>query len=134
LKLLNGYLRDLRNLQDVDAETYNDNLLIRRTVERTLQLAVEASLDIGQRIIARQGFRTPDDNKDVFVVLAEEGVIRKELLADLARMASFRNLIVHDYARIDNEIVYRILRERLDDFDRYAQAIVRHTADRSEGE
>ncbi len=77
LTLLNGYLRDLRSLQDVDPRTYQDNLLIRRTVERTLQLAAQAALDIGQHIIAREGFRTPDDNSDVFAVLSEERIIPK---------------------------------------------------------
>ena len=93
---------------------------------RPLYSAAEASLDIGQRIIAQEGFRTPDDNKDVFVVLSEENVIPAELLPDLIRMARFRNLIVHDYARIDNQIVHTMLKERLGDFDRYAQVILRY--------
>ena len=123
LKLLNGYVSDLRSLQDVDAQTYSENLLIRRTVERTLHLAAQASLDIGQHIIAQEGFRTPDDNKDVFVVLSEENVLPAELLSELIQMA---NLIVHDYARIDNLIVHSILKQRLGDFDRYAQAVLRY--------
>ena len=126
LKLLNGYVSDLRSLQDVDAQTYSENLLIRRTVERTLHLSIEASLDIGQHIIAQEGFRTPDDNKDVFVVLSEENVLPAELLSELIQMARFRNLIVHDYARIDNLIVHSILKQRLGDFDRYAQAVLRY--------
>jgi len=124
LTLLNGYLRDLRSLQDVDPRTYQDNLLIRRTVERTLQLAAQAALDIGQHIIAREGFRTPDDNSDVFAVLSEERIIPKALHPELVQMARFRNLIVHDYARIDDRIVYAVLKERLTVFDSYAQAVV----------
>lgn len=73
MKLLNEYVNDLVELQTVDFETYVENKLIRRTVERTLHLAVEACLDIGQHIIAQEGFRMPEDNKDVFVVLSEEG-------------------------------------------------------------
>ena len=41
-------------------------------------------------------------------------------------MARFRNLIVHDYARIDDRIVYAVLKERLTVFDKYAQAIVEY--------
>ncbi|MGC9523731.1 MAG: type VII toxin-antitoxin system HepT family RNase toxin [Anaerolineae bacterium] len=119
-------MQDLRDLQSVDAETYRENLLIRRTVERTLHLAVEASLDIGQHIIAREGLRTPDDNKDVFVVLAEEDIISSELLPALVEMAKFRNLIVHDYARVDDRIVHSILQERLGDFEDYARAVLDH--------
>lgn len=115
---------DLRQLQNVDFKTYVENKLVRRTVERTLHLAVEACLDIGQHIIAQEGFRRPADNQDVFVVLAEEGIVSDELLPSLISMAKFRNLIVHDYARIDNAIVFGILKRRLDDFDAYARAIV----------
>jgi uncharacterized protein YutE (UPF0331/DUF86 family) len=124
LRLLNDYVSDLRELQAVDAQTYEENKLIRRAVERTLHLAVEACLDIGQHIIAQEGFRTPEDNKDVFQVLAERDLIPGDLLPNLVHMAKFRNLIVHDYARIDNGVVYGILKRRLGDFDAFAQAIV----------
>jgi len=124
LELLNGYLRELKSLRSTDTQTYTDNFLIRRAVERTLQLAAESSLDIGHQIIAREGFRRPDDNKDVFVILNEEGLLPSDLLLNLIQMARFRNLIVHDYATIDDLAVHTILQTRLGDFDRYAQAIV----------
>ncbi|MBM4457722.1 MAG: DUF86 domain-containing protein [Chloroflexi bacterium] len=124
LALLDEYTTDLRQLQSVDFKTYVENKLVRRTVERTLHLAVEACLDIGQHIIAQEGFRRPADNQDVFAVLAEEGIVSGELLPSLIAMAKFRNLIVHDYARIDNAVVFSILKRRLDDFDAYTRAIV----------
>lgn len=124
LKLLSEYSSDLRQWQAVDLETYLENKLIRRAVERTLHLAVQVCLDIGQHLIAQRGFRMPEDNKDVFVVLGDEGVISEDLLPRLVTMAQFRNLIVHDYARIDNQVVFGILKRRLGDLDAFAQAIV----------
>lgn len=124
MKLLNEYVTDLRELQSVDFATYKENKLIHRTVERTLHLAVEACLDIGQHIIALEGFRTPESNREVFVILSEEGVLPPALLPNLTTMAAFRNLIVHDYARIDNAAVFGILKRRLGDFDDFARAIV----------
>jgi uncharacterized protein YutE (UPF0331/DUF86 family) len=50
LALRNEYVSDLRELQGVDLATYVENKLVRRTVERTLHLAVEAAPDIGQHI------------------------------------------------------------------------------------
>ncbi|RLC71807.1 MAG: DUF86 domain-containing protein [Chloroflexi bacterium] len=102
---------------------YVDDVRLRRAIERSLQISVEACLDIGRRLIALEGFRYPEDNRDVFRVLAEEGVVSKELLPTLLDMASFRNLIVHDYARIDDAKVYAILKKRLGDFDEYAKVI-----------
>jgi uncharacterized protein YutE (UPF0331/DUF86 family) len=102
---------------------YQDNARLRRAVERALQVAVEVCLDIGRRIIALEGFRYPEDNQDVFRVLAEERVVPADLLSTLLEMARFRNLIVHDYARIDDARVYGILKKRLGDFDAFAKAV-----------
>jgi uncharacterized protein YutE (UPF0331/DUF86 family) len=47
-------------------------------------------------------------------------------------MAKFRNLIVHDYARIDNAVVFGILKRRLGDFHAFARAIVRYPEARNQ--
>jgi uncharacterized protein YutE (UPF0331/DUF86 family) len=102
---------------------YSENVRLKKAVERALQVAVEICLDIGRRLIALEGLRYPEDNRDVFQVLAEERVVPKELLPNLLEMAGFRNLIVHDYARIDDAKVYAILKKRLGYFDAFAEAI-----------
>jgi uncharacterized protein YutE (UPF0331/DUF86 family) len=112
---------------------YVENVRLKKAVERSLQVAVEACLDIGRRLIALEGFRYPEDNKDVFQVLYEEGVVPEDLLPALVEMARFRNLIVHDYARVDDAKVYGILKKRLTDFDAYARAIAAYL-EREEGD
>lgn len=126
LKLLDEYTSDLQGLQRVSFQEYEENKLIRRMVERTLHLAVEACLDIGRYIIAQEGFRTPEDNKGVFEVLHEEGIVSAELLPAMIEMGRFRNVIVHDYARIDNAAVFGILKKHLGDFDLFAKGIARY--------
>ncbi len=114
--------------QERDALTsyreYEGNARLKRAVERSLQVSIEACLDIGRRIISEKGFRYPEDNKDVFQVLAEQGILFQSLLPALLNMARFRNLVVHDYARIDDVQVYAILTQRLADLDAFAKAIV----------
>lgn len=128
LLLLDEYTSDLRQLQSVDFQEYQENKLIRRTVERTLQLAAEVCLDIGQHIAAQEGYRTPEDNKDTFVVLHEEGLIPTDLLEKMTAMARFRNLLVHDYVRIDDAAVFGILKRHLGDFDAFARAVLKYTS------
>jgi len=102
---------------------YQDNKRLRKAIERSLQVAVEVCLDIGRRIIALEGFRYPETNQDVFQILREEKIVPEDLLTTLREMARFRNLIVHDYAKIDNARVYGILKKRLGDFGAFAEAI-----------
>jgi uncharacterized protein YutE (UPF0331/DUF86 family) len=125
LKLLAEYVRELifyRSLAS-SVEVYGANTMLRRAVERSLQVAIETCLDIGRRLIALEGFRYPDDNQDVFRILKGERIVPQELLSPLLEMARFRNLVVHDYARIDDARVYGILKSRLGDFDAFAQAV-----------
>lgn len=113
LRLLEEYMSDLRELQKVDFATYTASMVIRRATERTLQISIEVCLDIGKHIIAEDRYRFPVDNKDVFSVLVEQGIVSAALLPSLMEMARFRNLVVHDYGRIDDAIVYGILKRRL---------------------
>lgn len=126
MTLLENYLNDLRKLQPASFAEYNHNYLIHRTAERLLQIAIEDCLDIGKHLIAEEGFRAPSDNRDVFIILHEEQVVSSALLPNLIDMAKFRNVIVHDYVRIDNSIVYGILKRRLGDFEAFAEAIIRY--------
>jgi uncharacterized protein YutE (UPF0331/DUF86 family) len=126
LTLLRNEVQYLKQERDQvhSFKEYSDDIRLRRAVERSLHVAVETCLDIGRRIIAQEGFRYPEDNADVFRVLYEEKVVSSELLATLMDMARFRNLVVHDYARIDDAKVYAILKKRLGDFDAFAREIV----------
>ena len=104
-------------------EAYRDDPRLRRAIERAIQVAIELCLDIARRLISLKALRYPADNQDAFRVLVEEGIVLPDLLPSLLDMARFRNLIVHDYARIDDAKVYVILQKRLGDFDAYAAAI-----------
>ncbi|MGI5859111.1 MAG: type VII toxin-antitoxin system HepT family RNase toxin [Tepidanaerobacteraceae bacterium] len=96
---------------------------ISRYVERTLHMAVEACLDIANHIISYEGYREPVDNKDVFQVLFEQKILDERLMENLKKMAQFRNVIVHDYIRIQPEIVYAILQKNLGDILEFANLV-----------
>lgn len=121
--LIKGYLNDLKPVQGVSFSEYTKDIRLQRFVERTLHIAIEACLDIGNHIISDEGFREPEDNRDVFKVLGENGIITESLQKRLQDMASFRNLIVHSYAKIDNEIVFGILKKRLGDIEAFIKAV-----------
>ena len=117
-----AYLKHERDALHMFRE-YQGNKRLRKAVERSLQVAVEACLDIGRRLIALEGFHYPENNQDVFRVLAQEEVVSADLLPTLLEMTRFRNLIVHDYARIDDARVYGILKKRMGDFNTFAEAV-----------
>jgi len=124
-KLLGEYIGDLEEKKEVKLSALLNDKVLRRYIERTLHLAVEACLDIGSHLIADLKLREPEDYKDIMTVLVEAGYLPKKKLEQLKKMAQFRNVIVHDYARVDPEILLAILRKNLDDLRLFA-AMVRN--------
>jgi uncharacterized protein YutE (UPF0331/DUF86 family) len=69
--------------------------------------------------------RMPSTYAEAFEVLGEAGILIAAQREAMVRMSGFRNLIVHEYARIDPAMVVRVLRERLGDFAAFKAAILR---------
>ena len=97
-------------------EDYQASRNYREMVERNLQVAIEGCLDVGKIIISREKLRQPEDNKGIFIVLTEVGILRKESLSSLVPMAGTRNILVHGYDKIEDVQVYGILKRKLGDF------------------
>jgi len=116
----------LRQADDISWEVYQHDIRNRRFVERSLHIMTEAVIDIGQHIISDNKLREPDSYRDTFVVLAENGIIDKVSLPVYEKMAAFRNLIVHYYERIDDEIVFGIFQRNLGDFDKFVKEITNY--------
>lgn len=123
LTFLEEYCSDLDEArQNINREKFQDKV-VRRYIERTLHMAIEACLDIANHIVSYEGYREPVDNKDIFQVLFEQKILDERLTENLKKMAQFRNVIVHDYIRIQPEIVYAILQKNLGDILEFANLV-----------
>jgi uncharacterized protein YutE (UPF0331/DUF86 family) len=124
LRFLKEYLVDLAEYETISLNAYRQSKKDQRFVERTLHLACESCLDAAAHMISRLGFREARDNKDLFVVLFENGVISEYTSQAMVKMSKLRNIVVHDYARIDPEIVIGILKKDLNDFNMFAREVL----------
>jgi uncharacterized protein YutE (UPF0331/DUF86 family) len=121
---LDEYLSQVSEYRDITLERYREEWKTQRIVERTLQMAIEVCVDIANHVIADRGLRVPMTYAEAFEVLGEAGLLGAEQRDAMIRMTKFRNVIVHDYARVDPAIVVRILRERLEDLSRFKTAVL----------
>ncbi len=121
---INSNIHALRNADDITWEVYKTDMRSRRFVERSLHIMVEAVIDIAQHIVSDEKLREPANYRDTFLVLAENGIINTEHLHIYEKMAAFRNLIVHYYERIDDEVVFGIFKKNLNDFELFITEIV----------
>jgi uncharacterized protein YutE (UPF0331/DUF86 family) len=119
LDALEDYLQRLRSLGQASRAAYVADPKIHDLAARYLHLAMEATIDIANHWISDVGLRTPDTNRDIFVVLEQAGEIDPALSERLQSWASFRNVLVHDYLTIDHGIAYRAIRNELGDLDAF---------------
>lgn len=130
LRALAGHLRDalrqLRELGEPPREVFVGDPRTTNAAKYLIIVAAEAALDICNHLAARRGARSPEDYADCMAIMAEIGVVDDNLKARLMRMARFRNLLVHLYARVDDGEVYRVIREDLGDLERYLSSVGRY--------
>jgi len=116
-------VRRLSIFTGLSFESYLKDLTVRDSVERNIEVAIQACIDIARIIIKLEGLREPEDNKGVFVVLAENNFISEDSLRFLIPMAGTRNVLVHGYDKIDDAIIFAVLKKHLPDFHSFLNEI-----------
>jgi uncharacterized protein YutE (UPF0331/DUF86 family) len=124
LQKLDLYLQGLHELDELKLAEYLGDERLQAYVERRLQLAIQVCIDIASYLIGQLPLPAPDAQDNVFIILGRHGIITGELARSMSGMVKLRNILVHAYLEIDDNIVYHNLTEELDDFEQFAQQIV----------
>jgi uncharacterized protein YutE (UPF0331/DUF86 family) len=119
------YLKQVKEYAKMTVGQYSKDWKAQRIVERTLQMMIEICADIAGHIISDKGYRVPTTYADTFRVLCENNIFSKELSEGMEKMAKFRNVIAHHYDEVDAEIVIGILKNDLEDFVAFKDAILK---------
>lgn len=114
----------MRDLQPASRDEFVGNGFLSSAGERQLQVAIQAAIDIGQYILSEKGMAAARDYADVFIHLADAGVLPPTFAARMAEMARFRNVLVHLYAEVDLDRVYSYIQNDLGDFETFANHVV----------
>ncbi len=130
ISVIQERVRRLKKLSDISFEKFIGDFILKDAIERNLEVAIQACLDIAKMIIKYQKLREPSDNKGAFVVLAENGLISEESLSFLIPMAGTRNILVHGYDKVDDTVLFGILKKHLNNFNRFISEIQRNFLDK----
>ena len=112
-----AYAGDPRNLR-ADL-TRQDSIIL------NLQRACEAAIDLAMHLIRRHRLGIPQESREAFDLLASGGMIDESLATELKRMVGFRNVAVHEYTRLNLDIVQAIIETRLEELLAFSRRAVR---------
>ena len=116
-------LRKLRSLSQLSEDEFLSHYEKIDTSKYNFIVAIEAIIDICNRIISKRKLGFPQDYSDVIKLMSQQGVLRGDLVGRLVEMVKFRNMLVHLYWKIENDRLYKYLKENLGDFEAFKEAI-----------
>lgn len=120
--------RCIRRIEEEYAGT-DQNLVENQTkqdaIVLNLQRACETAIDLAMYVVSHRKLGVPQDSRDAFSLLQTAGILSADLADRMQRMVGFRNVAVHEYTRLNLDVVRTIIIKHLDDFRTYSSTIVK---------
>ena len=123
LDALRRCLARLREKRPLTPEALLANPDLQDILALNLERAVQLSVDLAAMRIADLSVPAPETMGAVFEVLRERGVLSAGTADRMRKAVGFRNIAVHDYQRIDWQIVFNLVHRRLEDFEAFAREL-----------
>jgi uncharacterized protein YutE (UPF0331/DUF86 family) len=121
LALIETCVEQLRTM--ARPEALRTDIREQRFVEHTLQVAIQAALDVASHIVSDERLGEPETNRELFDLLVRGGRLPEALATSLRDMAGFRNVLVHGYQEVDLGIVEDVLAHHLSDLLSFVTAV-----------
>ena len=118
------HLRRVKELPSISLDEFRKDTSAQDILLFNLTQAIQNCIDIAAHIVSDEGWGVPGTQSDMFEILAEKSVISEELAERLIAMVGFRNRVIHEYEKLNLDIVYNVWQERLRDVEEFAFAVV----------
>ena len=121
---LSTHIEQIFEFRSLSVDEYKSDWKTQRIVDRTLHIMIEMCIDIAGHLISDRKLRVPESYADAFRILNENSIVSDALIEPLVKMAKFRNIIVHQYEKVDPQIVISILQRNIEDLQKFSDEIV----------
>jgi len=116
LRNIEAFLRELKSIDIEGFEQFRKDTVIKRFVERNIELSIEQMVDICKHMISGLDLSEPETYAECFDILASNDIIPSEKSELFKSMVRYRNMLIHIYDTVDDSVTYDIYTTRLGDF------------------
>lgn len=124
LSLTEEHLRRIKGLPTLTIEDFKKNTTVQDVLLFNLTQAIQNCIDIATHIVSDEGWGVPGTQSEIFDILKDRGAVSGELSKKLIAMVGFRNRVIHEYEKINLDIVYDIWKNQIQDIDKYCLAVI----------
>jgi len=111
--------------RDTDLRTFMRDIDRQESILFNLQMAIQNCIDIAAHIISDEGFGVPGSTNEMFYLLQEKGYIDTEITEKMVKAVGFRNLIVHEYGKVELQQVFEVAQDNIEDLNEYLRSILK---------
>lgn len=123
MSALRKHLERIRIKRTLSVDEFFNDLDRQESILFNLQMAVQNCIDMAAHIVSEQELGAVGSTSELFYLLEEQGIIEYNLTMKMVQATGFRNLIVHDYGKVDLEMVFRVSHHHLDNLEEFAGII-----------
>lgn len=93
-----------------------------------LMQAIHGCVDLAAHIVSDEGYGMAGSMQEFFELLSQQQLISADLAGNMGKAVGFRNLIAHEYARIDLERVYSVASDGIRDLEQFLATMIKRFA------
>lgn len=118
-EIIENCLRRINEEYAGQAENLRLNQTKQDSILLNLERACQAAIDMSMRVIRLKALGLPKESREAFQLLCQAGIIDTDLNKKMQGLVGFRNTAVHNYKKLDLDIVEAVLNKHLVDFRQF---------------
>jgi len=122
------HIKRIKVLPEVSYEEFTKNTIVQDVFFFNITQAIQKCIDIAVHIVSDEGWGIPSTQAEALEILHNKGVISKDMLEKLVKMVGFRNRIIHEYEKLNFEIVYSVYKNKstIADIEKFCLIVVEY--------
>ena len=119
LNQLSVSLNKIERFEKISLEEFLQDDIIQDVVEYNLFIVINMMVDIATHIVVDNNIGNPETLGEAFIILNREEYLSDDETKIYRNMVGLRNILSHEYLKIDKEIIYGILQNNLVDIKKF---------------
>ncbi|MBU0929659.1 MAG: DUF86 domain-containing protein [Nanoarchaeota archaeon] len=113
IREIEEHLEQLEEIKPDYLKDYIQDFKIRAACERLTEKIIEGIVDLAFLIIKEKNFDSPENDLETFDILLENKIIQEKLAKKLQDAKRMRNILAHEYGKVNDEIIFYSIKEEL---------------------
>lgn len=120
ISAMEKHINRIKTQLDVGEDDFLKDLTLQESILFNLQMAIQNCIDMAAHIVSEEGLGVAGSTNELFYLLEDNGIITTDMTEKMTKAVGFRNLVVHEYGKMDLQLVFRISHDNAADLEGFA--------------